>query len=347
MSRELNKARQKLIDSYIKSLSENKIPWQRQWKENSIPENAINKVPYHGTNKLLLTFIMDEKSYEDNRWCTFNQAKSKGWKIKKGATGIPIEYWSIYNKETKRTVTKEEYKNHIKKYPDDTENFTWMSRCYYVFNGNDIDGIPKQEHEQINKVINTSSFINNTIKNLNVTYKEKGDKAYYNINNDTVIIPQSSNFSEEYYYYATQLHELCHASGHPTRLNRNISNSFGTKEYAKEELRAEISSSFLMQDLKLSFNENHFNNHKAYIQSWLTILKDDPNELFRAIKDATEIETYIQDLSIEKNIDKKIQKDIKPLNTHKCLSERITNAKNIKTQNTNEKALTKDINKQR
>lgn len=323
MSKDLNKARQKLIDLYIKSLSENTIPWEKGWNcKHQV--NAISKTNYHGVNSLLLSYIQST-NFKDNRWCTFNQAREKGWTIQKGATGVPIEFWSIYDKEKKRTITNEAYNSYIKSNPEKENNFIWLSRCYYVFNADQVDGIQEQELSKNVEKINTSYFIENVIRNLKVKYEEKGSEAYYNSSLDRVVIPEAKSFKNEYEYHATQLHELCHATGHSTRLNRNISNSFGTEEYAKEELRAEIGSSFLMQNLELEFNEIHVNNHKAYIQNWISILDKDPNELFRAIADASKIESFILKYG-SKEIERETVLNNASESNVKSLKERITTA---------------------
>lgn len=106
-------------------------------------------------------------------------------------------------------------------------------------------------------------------------------------------MPEKNKFFDKYSYYATQLHELCHSTRHESRLNRfDINNK---QDYAREELIAEISSSFLMQKLDINPKIEDYNNHKAYIQSWIQILKDKPNELFKAINDSNKVCEYIED----------------------------------------------------
>ena len=136
---------------------------------------------------------------------------------------------------------------------------------------------------------------------MNVGYEESGEDAFYIPSEDKVVIPLRDTFETNYSYYATQLHELSHSTGHKTRLSRNIENYFGTEEYAKEELRAEISSSFLMQKFKLKYDQRHLNNHKAYIQSWIKVLKNNPQELFNAISDSNKIVDYLEENSISKD----------------------------------------------
>lgn len=154
--------------------------------------------------------------------------------------------------------------------------------------------IKKEERPTIE--YNTNEVVDNIIKNMEVGYEEKGSEAYYSPTNDKITLPPMTTFYSEYGYYATKLHESCHATGHSSRLNRDIKNEFGSQKYAVEELRAEIGSSFLMAELGLEADESHVNNHKAYIQSWISELKKDPKVLFDAIKDADEIVEYIKEV---------------------------------------------------
>ena len=131
---------------------------------------------------------------------------------------------------------------------------------------------------------------------MNIQYEEKGNRACYIPKEDKIVLPDRNKFVDQYSYYATQLHEICHATGNENRLNRNILTN-NEKDYAREELIAEISSSFLMQELNVPVTAEHYDNHKAYINSWISILKDKPNELFKAISEANKIEKYIKEKS--------------------------------------------------
>lgn len=296
-----NKARQNLIDMYIKSLEEDEIPFEKMWMTKQ-PINAISNKKYRGVNNLILSFVSSERNYKDNRWCTYNQIKSHNWKFKgdvKGQ-GVCIEYWTKYNIKDKKIYSLSEYEKVIKNNPEAEKDFRIIIKNAVVFNADLIDGISKQVENDDEEKIKTSDFIDNIINNLGVIYIEKGDMAYYVPATDEVVIPPSYTFKNEYAYYATQLHELAHSTGNKNRLNRQIENSFGSLEYAKEELRAEISSSFLMQKLGLEYDERHLKNHKAYIQNWIKIIKDKPSELFKAISDADKIVDYLEEHSVKK-----------------------------------------------
>lgn len=174
---------------------------------------------------------------------------------------------------------------------------------YNVFNVAQIEGDvppmrnlgPKLDAERL------TQHRNEFLSNLGVGFREGGGQAYYSPELDAIRMPQISFFDSNYGYVCTLLHEAGHATGHSSRLNRQMINEFGSPEYAREELRAEIASAFTAQALQLPYIdgatgttlENLTGNHKAYIQSWIAALEKDPNELFAAIKDADKIADYL------------------------------------------------------
>lgn len=297
------KARKNLIDMYIKSLNEGKIPWEQMWK-TSAPENGITKKKYRGINNLILSFVAQNRGYKDNRWCTYKQKQKNKWKFigdVKGQ-GVDIEYFVMYNVLEKKSYSLKEYHEFIDEFPERKEEFRPNIKTYKVYNGDLIDGLVNSRNEVKEEII-SNDYVENIINNIGVDYEEKGEEAYYLPIDDKVVMPPSKSFKTNYSYYATKLHELCHSSGHSSRLARDLSNKFGTEGYAKEELRAEISSSFLMQKFGLEYDERHLNNHKSYIQSWLEVLKNNPQELFDAIADSNKIVDYLEQNSLEKNKD--------------------------------------------
>ena len=290
----LNKTREELITMYIDSLKEDIIPW-RQRRTNNANRNELTNIEYRGVNQLLLQFIAAKEHYEDTRWLTYVQVKEKGYKLKESkGKGVPIEFWSVYDIKNKKRLDIAQYEKIIALNPEDKDNYKLFCNTSYVFNGSLIEGLPPVVINKNMKNIEIPKFIKNTINNLGVKYSEHGNQAYYNPVTDEVVLPPREIFVDKYSYYATQLHELCHSTGNIKRLNRNMSND-NKKDYAREELIAEISSSFLMQKLNVDSKAEHFDNHKTYIKSWIEILEDKPNELFKAINESNKVVDYIND----------------------------------------------------
>lgn len=286
-----------MINSFIDCLKKDTIPWHRSWSATERPYNAVTNTAYHGANSLWLSYNQFAREFEDPRWCTFKQAQTQGWKIKPGSKGTRVEFWSLYDTEEKRKLTQreakqlsdeltlEEFKNRVKP----------ISNVYTVFNGEQIDGIPKYEEKTYE--LNTEELLqkrDTLLKNMNVDFSEGGDKAFYNPSRDRITLPEMNKFETEYDYMAILLHEAGHATGHISRLNRDMTGVFGSPEYAREELRAEIASAFAAQVVGIDYQQNQYmENHEAYVQDWISVLENSPNELFAAIKDAEKISDYL------------------------------------------------------
>lgn len=316
---ELNKARKMLADMFIKALEENELEWKKGWQTigGEAPVNAVANNKYRCINRMLLSFVAMQNGWEDNRWCTFKQAQKKGWTIIKGSKGTPVEYWNLYDKLTEKNYSFREAEKIIREDPEREKDFVMVSKTFTVFNAAQIDGIPKLPEVEKKYDIKLNDFVENVAKNMDIAVVPGGNRACYVPSDDIIRMPPKERFVDDYKYNSTLLHELSHATGHSSRLNRPIQNRFGTEDYAKEELRAEISSCFLTSALPIVYSDEHLNNHKAYVQSWIKAIKDDKNELFKAIKDANNIADYIMEkgeiekfLTQEEIIAEKEQPDI-------------------------------------
>ena len=289
----LTKTREQLVQMYIDSLKESQLPWRRRWN-NGTNINGITKVEYKGVNQLLLTLVAANEQYQDPRWLTYIQIKQKEYKLVNAkGKGVPIEFWSVYDLKNKKKISFLDYEKIIEQNPNDKVNYRVICRTTMVFNAAHIEGIPKLQSNNNNmKNIVIPKFITNLIHNFGVKYSEHGNRAFYRPSTDEIVLPPKDKFVDEYSYYATQLHELCHSTGNEKRLNRNLC-SKNDGDYAREELIAEISSSFLMQKLNIDVKAEHYDNHKTYIQSWISTLENKPGELFKAINESNRVCDYI------------------------------------------------------
>ncbi len=259
-----------------------------------------------------------ERGYSDNRWLTYNQMKEKGWEFKRDEegnslgknAGVPIEYFSLYDKETKKPFDRNALDGMTESERDDymDENVIALRKYYCVFNGDIIDGIPEREKYKLDangKNSRAEGILQYWSDNESKIIYE-GDNAFYRRITDEIHLPERNAFESLSEFYSTALHEVAHSTGHVKRMNRDLGAGINTPEYAIEELRAEFASTFLEQDLGIETSENHLRNNSSYIRSWREQIKDDPNVLFRAIADAERICKFIMDK------EKQIQKDIEP-----------------------------------
>lgn len=291
-----NKLREEMAKRFLAALNQGQLPWRACWQQPR-PMNAVTGRPYRGVNALYLSYWADELGYTDPRWCTYKKAKDHGWQVRKGETTFcKVEYWAYYDTKQRKLLSWQEAKDCLKADPNYTLNLRLSCRTYPVFNAAQIDGIPEyvQRNTDIGAIREQRDAL---ILNMGIRYRETGTKAYYSSYNDTVTLPSEASFDSPYSYMATLLHECGHATGHPSRLNRDMSGVFGSESYAREELRAEIASAFTAQALGMTATPDQqkleTRQHMAYVQSWAQAIKNAPEELFRAIKAAEEISDYL------------------------------------------------------
>ena len=301
----LSPQRKQLVDTVLSNLAKGTGLWEQGWVAPGAPQSAITDKKYRGINNFFLSLISMSEGYTDNRWATFNQIEEKGWKFKtdeegkslaKGK-GAAIEFFEFRDKLTKQPFTKSTFDGMTKDEQDEywKENVVPIRKYYRVFNGDIIEGIPQKEKREIDpngKVERAENIIPYWGENeAKIIYE--GSRAFYRSSTDEIHLPKREDFYTMQEFYTTALHEIGHSTGHEKRLNRQMGNLFGSKEYAEEELRAEIASVFMSQDLEIALNDSHIQNNSAYIQNWHDGIKENPNVLFTAISDADKISKFV------------------------------------------------------
>lgn len=302
----ISEDRKKLVDKLIENMKNGDVIFKKGWDINILsPQNPVSGAVYQGGNRLRLIEAAIENEYSDSRWLTFKQAQEKGWKIKKGSKGILCEKWIFTKKE--KELDKETGKMiEVEKKLDKP-----VASYFTVFNASQIEGIPPFKGNELNDE-EKLKIANDFIRSSECPIKEIAqDKAYYSPFNDEIVLPLRESFRSEQAFLRTTIHEMGHSTGHPSRLNRDQINSFGTPGYAKEELVAELTSVFVQAKLGLKLEGEHFNNHTAYLKSWISVLENDPNELFRAANQAEKAmeRLYENYLALDRSKDNIIEKN--------------------------------------
>ena len=288
----MTKLQQQLAEQFLHILEEEKLDWKKEWSGLSgRPYNPVSKTVYHGSNYFSLLLTSMAKGYQDPRWCTFAQIKEQGWTLKAGkGQSAKIEFWYPYDREQKKAISWQEFREAGGQIND---RYQLFSRAYSVYNGDMIVGIPKLEVTQ--NEIQPVELVDTISGSMGVSISyHKSDQAFYRPVEDRIYLPYRQQFHSEYAYASTALHELSHATGSEHRLNRKQGGDVGTEPYADEELVAEISSCFLSSELPMGQTEEHLQNHKAYVQSWIQGIKEQPDALFRAVKDAEQAAVYLE-----------------------------------------------------
>ena len=275
---------EKITAQIIESLKQNIVPWQKPWIGSAKAISHTNGRAYSLLNQFLL-----DKSGE---WLTFRQIVSEGGKIKKGEKARFVVFWKFLPKygtdENGEQII-------IGEYP--------MLRYYDVWHISQVEGIaPKYDKEQ-NKsfehepIESAEKIVRDYVEReqLHLSRETETDKAYYTPAFDSVSLPPISKFEIIEQYYSTLFHELTHSTGAKQRLNRegvvNI-DYFGSHQYSKEELIAELGAAFLVNLAGLDASKA-FENSVAYIQSWLKVLQGDPKMIVSAASKAEQAAKYI------------------------------------------------------
>jgi len=262
--------------------------WSKPW--HGVVEGAYNRVtkkPYSLMNQLLLWPLSGE-------FATFKQWSDLGGKIKKGAKAHTVCFWKPNKTEKKdedgNVVTDEDGKT--------VYNTYFILRYYNVFHISDVEGVEplpvdERPNTQFADVSDAETIIENYRRetNLKIDHRASND-AYYQPSTDTVVLPKKTQFNTVEDYYSTAFHELTHSTGSVKRLDRGLVGHFGSHEYSKEELVAELGAWYLSSILGLD-TENTAKQSQAYLVGWLSALKKDPTMLVSAATKAEKAVSYM------------------------------------------------------
>lgn len=252
--------------------------WKLPWRMLSVPINASTGNPYSGLNVLVLTVRALTLGVQEGGWLTFKQAKALGGAVRKGEKGTRGVFY--------RTVTKN-------KGDDDEETFPVM-KSFTLFHTSQCDGLDLERVHLLEADVQVSGDDFTPSDELRACLglcplELGGDVAAWSPTLDTIYMPHESRFAARADWWRTYLHELTHATGHITRLNRAMSTRFGSREYAFEELVAEFGSAILGLRFGVTssvepgqLDPSHARDHAAYIAGWIQLLTDDPQALFDA-----------------------------------------------------------------
>ena len=311
-------------DRIISLIKAGTAPWQKPWKpgQQVLPQSLATGREYQGGNSLHLMAVAQAKGYSDPRWATFEQTKAAGGVVRKGEKSTKIVWWDFSRTKEKVPVTDREGKPFVDgKGEPVLQRPAPRFRVYSVFNVEQTANMKLKPlvtdkpswkvHQDADALIKASG-----VKINHIT----GDRAFYNSNIDAVTLPNPSQFPDATSYYHTANHELGHATGHESRMNREtlqqgLKQGFGSEAYAREELRAEIAA--MMTNTRLGLG-HHSMEGAAYVKSWVKVINDDPKEIHFAARDAQKISDHLVN-PIRERLQEKEQK---PAQEHQPDAER-------------------------
>ena len=268
-----------ITNQIIEKLEQGTIPWRKPWI-NGVAVNWKTQKEYRGINTMLL---------DGGEYATFKQISEAGGKVKKGEKSQIVVFWKLTKFKNEDNETEE-------------EKIVPLLRYYRVFKvGEQTEGIePKRKDKEFNHnpIEKGEKIIKEYINKPSLTFKN--GSAYYKPSTDVVNVPPLKSFISPEEYYSTFFHELVHSTGHRERLNRPgvaTLNPFGSEEYSKEELIAEIGSSMLCG--VAGIDNKIINNSASYIQSWLNALSNDKTLIVSASQQAQKAVDFILNVKFD------------------------------------------------
>ena len=279
---------EEITDKIIAELEAGRIPWVQPWGTAAakaplaMPQNAVTRRRYSGINVLILWGAVIERGFSGQSWLTFRQALSLGGNVRKGERGTTVVYADRFvpNDERRRAAETGE----------EAQAIPFLKR-FTVFNTDQCEGLPVDVASVAPPpppgLIEPQAEA--LIAATGAEFRIGGARAFYSPSGDFVQVPPPQAYFEPINWHRTAFHELSHWSGAACRLGRDLSGSFGSKSYAREELVAEIAGAFICASLGIVPTVRHAD----YIGSWLEVLREDNRAIVRAASSASKAADYI------------------------------------------------------
>ena len=300
----------KVSDEIIEQIKGGVAPWQKPWKpgESVGAENFSTGKKYTGGNSLYLMSRGISEGRGDNRWGTYNQIREAGGQVRKGEKGTQVQFFTnrtakAAKDEQGKTLKDKEGKTIY----EEEKRSAPICKQYTVFNVEQAEGLElKQRESRLRPEWDAHRDAEKVIAAAGPKVEHvAGDRAYYRIAEDKVVLPEPSQFPTRNGYYQTAMHECGHSTGHPDRMNRDtlkdgLENGFGSSEYAREELRAEISAMMTGERVGVGHDPQR---GASYVENWVAVLEKDPHEIHRAARDAQKMSDYLMERAIKREVE--------------------------------------------
>jgi antirestriction protein ArdC len=277
-----------ITDKIIAELEAGRVPWVQPWETAAakatlaMPKNACTGRRYSGVNILILWDAVVAKGFAGQSWLTFRQALGIGGNIRKGEHGTTVVYADRFIPDDERKRAERD---------GDLPGAIPFLKRFTVFNCQQCENLPEALTVAPTPVRTDLILpeVDALIRATGIDFRIGGNQAFYAPGPDYVQVPPPEAYFEPINWHRTALHECGHAVGHPSRLNRDLSGSFGSKKYAFEELIAEMISAFVCASLGIVPTVRHAD----YLGSWLEVLRDDNRAIVRAASAASKAADYL------------------------------------------------------
>ncbi|TPN37948.1 DUF1738 domain-containing protein [Mesorhizobium sp. B2-3-3] len=264
------------------------VPWVQPWGTAAakaplaMPRNAATGRHYSGINVLILWGAVIDHGFCAQSWLTFRQAVALGGNVREGEHGTTVVYADQF--------VPDDEKRRARDTGDEVQAISFLKR-FTVFNTAQCENLP----EGVASVAPPppraliEPKVEALIRATAIDFRIGGNRAFYVPALDYVQVPPPQAYFETINWHRTALHELGHATGHRSRLDRDMTGSFGTKKYAFEELIAEMNAAFCCASLGIVPTVRHAD----YIGSWLDVLRQDNRAIVRAASHASKAASWL------------------------------------------------------
>jgi antirestriction protein ArdC len=271
----------------ITELERGAAPWVKPWAATpgqNVPQNAVTNRPYSGCNVILL-WLARNRGWSTPRFLTFKQAMEAGGHVSKGEHGTKVYF-------VKQLQVK-------KGEGDDADTrLIPMLREYTVFNVEQCENLPESVTRgrpmRVRNPDTRDALADQFLRSTRADIREGHGEAYYAPSKDFISMPAFEAFKGADHFYCTAFHELAHWTGHKSRLDRDLKNRFGSRDYAAEELVAELGAAFMCAE----FGFDGDVRHAGYIATWIELLKADKRAFFTACGKASKAVDYLRGLAL-------------------------------------------------
>jgi antirestriction protein ArdC len=283
----------RITASIIEQLEQGVRPWTKPWASKGGESVALplraNGEPYQGINVVMLWLRGATEGYSGSQWMTYRQAAALGGQVRAGEKSTLVVYYGQSQAKGEPDTSSGDA---------DARSFRFL-KGYPVFNVEQIDGldaqfyptpVPAQEPDAAAEQARIAS-VEEFIAATGAQISWSGDQAYYAPGPDHIRLPERHLFRDIEQAYATAAHELIHWTGAKHRQDRTFGSKFGDPAYAREELVAELGSAFLGAHLGL--RPDHIEDHAAYLDHWLKVLRTDSRAILRAASQAQAATDYL------------------------------------------------------
>lgn len=271
----------------VSALENGVIPWQKPWRAVDGPVNAVSKREYRGINVLILNLTAIERGYASTGWITYSAAREHGGHVRQGEKATSVVWWDKRPKH-RHDLDRDDTRT---QFAPDPSDYVFFARTCSVFCLDQCDGLEllRRDLAGVQAACEPLPACQRVIAESGVHVRHGGSEAFYSPLTDSITLPAADHFKSLDGYYATAFHELMHATGAPHRLHRDFGKRFGDDQYAIEELVAELGAAFLSSMCGIE----HLTQAASYIESWLSVLKQDTRAIFTAARSATVAADYL------------------------------------------------------